>query len=397
VNMPFDAGYLSDPYAVTGRLRQEAPVHQVTGPDGQPLWLVTGYAEARAALADPGLSLDRRNSGGGYAGFSLPPALDRNLLNMDPPDHTRVRGAVGRAFTARRVEQLAPAVQLAADELLSRLEDAGGTADLMAGYALQLPLTVICDLLGVPAEARQDFRAWTNTLVAPRPGDDPRKAMAQMLAFLTALIAAKRAHPGDDLVSALVQARDDDARLGEEELVSLVFLILWAGYETAVDLIGSGLRAVLADQDLRAGLASGRHALPDVIEEILRFDGPAILSIRRFAAAGTEIGGTKIPAGDTVMISLAAANRDPARFDAPDTVDPERRDQGHLAFGHGIHHCLGAPLARAEGAIGIGTFLRRFPDARLAVPADALTWRPSIRTRGLASLPVILGAVPAAR
>jgi cytochrome P450 len=390
VSMPFDAEYRRDPYAVTGLLREQAPAHAVTSPDGQPMWLVTSYAAAREALADPRLSLDKRNSAGGYSGFSLPPMLDRNLLNMDPPDHTRVRALVSRAFTPRRVEQMTPGIQQAADSLLARL-DGGGTTDLMPGYALELPLAVICDLLGVPAGGRGDFRSWTNTLVIPGPGDDPRKAMGEMLAFLAALIRDKRAHPGDDLVSALVQARDGEDRLGEEELVSLVFLLLWAGYETTVDLIGNGLLAVLTDPGLREGLLSGRHSLPGFVEEVLRFNGPAILSIRRFATRDTEIGGTAIPAGATVMISLAAANHDPARFKEPGTIIPDREDGAHLAFGHGIHHCLGAPLARAEGLIGIGTVLRRYPAARLAVPAGDLGWRPSIRTRGLQALPVDLG------
>lgn len=389
MSMPFDAEYSRDPYAVTGRLREQAAVHRVTSPDGEPMWLVTGYAAARDALADPRLSLDRRNSAGGYSGFSLPPALDRNLLNMDPPDHARVRALVSRAFTPRRVEQMTPGIEQAAGALLARL-DGQDTADLMPAYALELPLAVICDLLGVPACDRRDFRAWTNTLVAPRAGDDPRKAMAEMLAFLAALIGAKRAQPGEDLVSALVQARDGEDRLGEDELVSLVFLLLWAGYETAVDLIGNGLLAVLTDPGLREGLLSGRQDLPALIEEVLRFNGPAILSIRRFPVQDVEIGGTAIPAGDTVMISLAAANRDPAEFKDPDTVTLGREGHGHLAFGHGIHHCLGAPLARAEGAVAISAVLSRYPAARLAVPARDLAWRPGIRTRGLQSLPVAL-------
>ena len=388
--MPFGAAYLGDPYAVMRRLHRDGAVHRVTSPDGSPLWLVTGYAEGRDALADLRLSLDRSNSAGGYTGFGLPRALDRNLLNMDPPGHTRVRGLVSRAFTPRRVEQLAPAIQQAADDLLDQLDGHDGTADLMSGYALALPVTVICDLLGVPAASRRDFRTWTDTLVAPKAGDDPRKAMSEMLAFLLALIRAKRAQPGGDLISALIQARDGEDRIEEDELISLVFLILWAGYETTVDLLGNGLRAVLTDPGLREGLLSGRHALPDMIEDLLRFDGPAILSIRRFATQDVEIAGTTIPAGDTVMISLAAANRDPARFNAPDTLIPGRQDQGHLAFGYGIHHCLGAALARAEATVGIGTVLRRYPATRLAVPASDLAWRPSIRTRGLRVLPVVL-------
>lgn len=392
MNTPFDTDYIRDPYAAMARLRDDAAVHQVTTPDGNQLWLLTRYDEARDALADPRLSLDRRHSAGGYAGFGLPASLDRNLLNMDPPDHTRVRGLVSQAFTPRRVEQLGPRVEQAADDLLGQLDDAGGSADLMSGYAFPLPVAVICDLLGVPADARRDFRTWTDVLVAPAPGADPKQAMTEMLRYLLGLLAAKRAHPGDDLISALIQARDGQDRLDENELISLVFLLLWAGYETTVDLIGNGLLRILTDGDLRDGLLAGRHTMPDAVEETLRFDAPAILGIRRFALEDLELGGETIPAGDTVMVSLAAANHDPARFESPDSFAPGRRDRGHLAFGYGIHHCLGAPLARLEGRIAIEAALRRYPAMELTVPVSDLAWRPSIRSHGLRSLPVLLKA-----
>jgi len=392
VNTPFDADYIRDPYAAMARLRDDAAVHQVTTPDGNPLWLVTRYSEAREALADPRLSLDRRHSTGGYTGFGLPAALDRNLLNMDPPDHTRIRSLVGQAFTPRRVEQLGPRVEQAADELLGQLDDTDGGADLMSGYAFPLPIAVICDLLGVPSEARRDFRSWTDTLIIPEAGADPRRAMTEMLAYLVGLLGAKRAHPGDDLISALIQARDGDDRLDESELIGLVFLLLWAGYETTVDLIGNGLLRILADPGLRDGLLAGRHALPDVVEEILRSDSPVILGIRRFATEDLELGGATIPAGDTVMISLAAANHDPARFGSPGAFEPGRRDRGHLAFGYGIHHCLGASLARLEGRIAIDSALRRYPAMQLAAPVADLAWRPTIRSHGLRSLPVLIKA-----
>lgn len=390
MNMPFDSDYIHDPYRAMGRLREDGPVHQVTTPDGSTLWLVTRYQEARDAFADPRLSLDKRNSSGGYAGFGLPGALDRNLLNMDPPDHTRIRRLVGQAFTARRVERLGPAVQRTADELLDQLDDHGARADLMAGYAFPLPVTLICDLLGVPAESRPDFRRWTDSLVAPEAGADPRKAMGEMLAYLMALLGAKRADPGDDLISALIRAHDGDDRLDENELVSLVFLLLWAGYETTVDLIGNGLRLILSDPEARDALLSGRQAAADVIEEVLRCDSPAILGIRRFATEDLEVGGQVIPAGDTVMVSVAAANHDPALFKSPESFMPGFRDHSHLSFGYGIHHCLGAPLARLEGRIAVSAALRRYPAMQLGVPSAGLEWRPSIRSHGLRSLPVLL-------
>jgi cytochrome P450 len=388
--MPFDADYIRDPYRAMARLREDGAVHQVTTPDGNTLWLVTRYQEARDAFADPRLSLDKRNSSGGYAGFGLPGALDRNLLNMDPPDHTRIRRLVGQAFTARRVEQLSPAIERMADELLDQLDDHDDSADLMARYAFPLPVAVICDLLGVPAESRPDFRRWTDVLVAPEAGADPRKAMGEMLAYLIGLLGAKRADPGDDLISALIRARDGDDRLDENELISLVFLLLWAGYETTVDLIGNGLRLILSDPEVRDGLLTGRQAVSDVVEEILRFDSPAILGIRRFATEDLEMGEKIIPAGSTVMVAVAAANHDPARFESPDNFMPGSGDHNHLSFGYGIHHCLGAPLARMEGRIAINAALHRYPAMQLGVPATDLQWRPSIRSHGLRSLPVLL-------
>ncbi len=206
------------------------------------------------------------------------------------------------------------------------------------------------------------------------------------------LWSAKRADPGDDLISALIQARDGDDRLDENELVSLVFLLLWAGYETTVDLIGNGLLLIFTNPDVHDGLLTGRHTMPDVIEEILRFDAPAILGIRRFATEDLELGGAAIAAGDTVMVSLAAANHDPARFESPGVFMPGRHDSGHLAFGYGIHHCLGVPLARLEGRIAIDSILRRYPAIQLADPVADLTWRPSIRSHGLRFLPVLIKA-----
>ena len=388
--MPFDADYIRDPYRTMARLREDGAVHQVATPDGNVLWLITRYQEARDAFADPRLSLDKRNSAGGYAGFGLPGALDRNLLNMDPPDHTRIRRLVGQAFTARRIEQLSPAIERMADQLLGQLDDQDGSADLMAGYAFPLPVAVICDLLGVPPESRPDFRRWTDVLVAPEAGADPRKAMGEMLAYLMGLLGAKRDNPGDDLISDLIRARDGDDRLDENELISLVFLLLWAGYETTVDLIGNGLRLILSDPEVRDSLLTGRQAVSDVLEEVLRFDSPAILGIRRFALEDLEVGGKIIPAGSTVMVSVAAVNHDPARFESPDSFMPGSNDRGHLSFGYGVHHCLGAPLARMEGRIAINAALQRYPAMQLDVAATDLQWRPSIRSHGLRSLPVLL-------
>ncbi|MEV0209804.1 cytochrome P450 [Streptomyces sp. NPDC050788] len=381
-------GLLDHPYDVYRRLRESAPVHRITGPDGTPAWIVTRYDDVRAALADPRLSLDKRHATAGtYKGFSLPPALDANLLNMDPPDHTRVRRLVGRAFTPRRIQQLRTPVRETADRLLDAL-GTHGTADLVAAYAAPLPITVICDLLGIPAGHRRDFREWTDTLITPdpaRPGAG-REAVAAMLGFFTELLAAKRAEPADDLLSDLIAVRDEGDRLSEDELMSLAFLILFAGYENTVQLIGNSVLALLQHPEQLAAVREDLAQLAGAVEEFIRYEGPALFAIRRFPVEDVTIAGVTIPAGETVWVSPSAANRDPARFPEPDRLDLTRDASGHLALGHGIHYCLGAPLARTETEIALAALLERFPE--LALGEGELRWRRSLRARGLVALPV---------
>ncbi|MEV6564572.1 cytochrome P450 family protein [Streptomyces kronopolitis] len=387
---------LDDPYAAYAALREVGPVHRITGADGSPAWLVTRYDDVRSALADPRLSLDKRHAGpGGYRGFALPPALDANLLNMDPPDHTRVRRLVVKAFTPGRVETLRAPVRRVADELLDAMAERG-RADLIADYTGPLPITVICDLLGIPQRDRRDFLAWSDALITPDPSrpEAMKQAIGAMLEFYTGLIAAKRAEPGDDLLSDLIAVRDDAPgddggdRLTEDELTSLAFLILFAGYENTVHLIGNAVLGLLDRPELLRQLQHNPAELPTAVEEFLRFDSPGPLAIRRFPRQDLEIGGVRIPAGDSVLLSIASANRDPARFPAPDVLDVGRDLSGHLAMGHGIHYCLGAPLARMQAVTAIGALLARFPGLRLDVPRGDLRHRRSLRSRGLISLPV---------
>lgn len=381
---------MADPYAVYARLREAGPVHRIAGTDGLPAWLVTRYDDVRQALADPRLSLDKRNAApGGYRGMALPPALDANLLNMDPPDHTRIRRLVSQAFTPRRIAQLREPIRKTADQLLDAIAP-HGRADLIASYAAPLPINVICDLLGVAPEDRRDFRAWTDALVAPDPAEPSRakEAIRSMLAFFTQLIARKRAEPADDLLSAMIAVRDEEDRLSEDELMSLAFVILFGGYENTVHLIGNATLALLDHPDQLAALRADPGRLGGAVEELARYDGPAPLAIRRFAVEDIAIGGVTIPAGDTVLLSLAAAHRDPHRFADPDRLDIGRDVTGHLALGHGIHYCLGAPLARMETEIALAALLERFPRLELDVPYGELRWRPSMRARGLLTLPV---------
>ncbi|CCK30866.1 Cytochrome P450 [Streptomyces davaonensis JCM 4913] len=381
-------GLIDQPHTTNRRLRESAPVHRIAGTDGNPAWLVTRYEDVRAALNDPRLSLDKRHAApGNYRGFALPPALDANLLNMDPPDHTRIRRLVVRAFTPRRVEQLRAPIRQTADRLLDAL-GSEGTTDLVAAYAAPLPITVICDLLGVPDGQRLDFRTWTDTLVAPdpaRPGA-AKEAVAAMLAFFTGLLADKRRQPADDLLSDLIAVRDEGDRLTEDELMSLAFLILFAGYENTVQLIGNAVLGLLRHPEQLAALRADPSRIPAAVEEFTRHEGPALLAIRRFPTEDVTIGGVSVPAGETVLLSLAAANRDPARFPDPDRLDLDRDASGHLALGHGIHYCLGAPLARAETEIALTALLERFPE--LALTEADVRWRPSLRARGLAALDV---------
>ncbi|MGX7672650.1 cytochrome P450 family protein [Plantactinospora sp. DSM 117369] len=421
----FDARFIADPYPGFAALRTAAPVHRLTLPDGANVWLVTRYADVRAGLADSRLSLDKANSTDGWKGFSLPPALDANLLNMDPPDHTRIRRLVRHAFGPQRIARLRPKIEAAAERLLDRIA-AAGRADLVAEYAGPLPVTVISDLLGVPEADRAALRGWTDVMLAP-PTDDPRSAGRAVLAiqdFLVRLIADKRRNPGDDLLTAMIAARDtgaDDAargvdgaasgapdgpgptagggaadpgrhsgadRLSEDELTSLAFLVLFAGYENSVHVIGTGLLALLRNPEQLALARAGAEPSPAAVEELLRYEPPGTVALRRFAVTDLTIGGVTIPAGATVLLCVAAANRDPERFADPDALDLERPDNAHLTLGHGIHYCVGAPLARLEAQIAIGAVLRRFPKLALAVDPAELAWRPSFRTRGLSSLPV---------
>lgn len=379
-SLPVSEDFFSDPYQVWAGVRDTAAAVRVDLPDGSPVWLVTRYADVRALLADPRLSVDKASGNGSWRGFSLPPALDANLLNMDPPNHTRIRRLVSQAFTPRRVESLRPLIQRTADSLLDALPP--GEADLIRGYAGPLPVTVICDLLGVPEADRADFRSWTDAMLVPPDRSAGARAVAAIHAYLVGLLARKRAEPADDLLSSLIAAREEGDRLSEDELTSLAFLLLLAGYENTVHAIGTGILTLLENPE------AGRSDMAATVEELLRYEPPATVLLRRFTVEDVEVGGVVVPRGETVLLVVGAANRDPAAFGDPHEVVPGRAG-GHLTFGHGIHYCVAAPLARLELEIAIGTLLRRFPDLRLAVPAAELRWRPSFRSRGLTALPVI--------
>ncbi|MFB6559817.1 MULTISPECIES: cytochrome P450 [unclassified Streptomyces] len=389
-----DPAFVADPFPLYQQLREEGPVRRVVVAGGLDAWLVTRYEDGLAALSDARLSSDVRDASDSRLLRQLPDterdSMLSNMLRSDPPDHTRLRRLVSKAFTARRVAEMRPRIQAITDALLDAVVPAG-RADLVADFALPLPVTVISELLGVPVDERHDFQHWTDRML--RRGAEPpdpavvNEAWQHMRAYLTGLVHAKRARPGDDLLSGLVTARDAQQRLSEAELIAMVFLLLVAGYITTVNLIGTGIATLLAHPDQLELLRCDPDLLPGAIEEFLRYDGPVSPGIARFAREDVEIAGVAVPRGATVLIGSAVADRDPERFPDPDRLDITRKDNAHLAFGHGIHYCLGAPLARLEGQIAIGTVLRRLPGLALAADPDGIRRRPG-GLRGPESLPV---------
>jgi cytochrome P450 len=381
----FDGAFWRDPYPAYAQLRADDPVRRIERSDGV-VWLLSRYADVRTALADPRLSKDWR--------YTLPPEQRASqpgtpipmMILMDPPEHTRLRKLVSRVFTLRRMEALRPRVREVAAELIAALPPRG-PVDLMPGYALLLPVLVICELLGVPADDRDDFVGWSNAMVDS--GGDEMDAATKLHGYLSALIETKRAHPDDALISALIEDADDD-RLSHEELVAMAMMLLIAGHETTVNLIGNGLLALLTHPTQRDLLRDRPELLPAAVEEFLRFDSPVHSTPARFAAEDVEYAGVTIPAGAVVILSLAAANRDPDRFPGADELRVDRDAAGHTAFGHGLHHCLGAQLARIEGQEAIGALLAARPEMTLAADPAELAYRHSTLVRGLRTLPVEL-------
>ncbi|MCM2390224.1 cytochrome P450 family protein [Streptomyces albipurpureus] len=397
----FSWEFATDPYPAYAWLREHAPVHRTQLPSGVEAWLVTRYGDARQALADARLSKNPAHHAEpahakGKTGIpgERKAELMTHLLNIDPPDHTRLRRLVAKAFTPRRVAAFAPRVQELTDQLIDSFA-AKGEADLIHEFAFPLPIYAICDLLGVPSEDQDDFRDWAGMMI--RHGGGPRGGVARsvkkMRSYLAELIHRKREDLGDDLISGLIRASDHGEHLTENEAAAMAFILLFAGFETTVNLIGNGVFALLNHPEqrerLQSSLAAGeRGLLESGVEELLRYDGPVELATWRFATEELDIGGRRIAAGDPVLVVLASADRDPERFPRPNVLDLSRRDNQHLGYGHGIHYCLGAPLARLEGQTAIATLLRRLPDLHLAVDSADLRWRGGLIMRGLRSLPV---------
>ncbi len=384
----FDA----DPYIAYARLRERGPVHQVMAPDRGLVWLVVGHEAAREAFSSPKLSRDWQREWR-QTGWEPPYALNMlgnaNMLMSDPPHHTRLRKLVAQEFTARRVEGMRGRVQEITDELLDgMMADGARSADLIEAFAFPLPMIVICELLGVPGLDRTAFHRWSNETLAPTSPEAEKEAFDQVIPYLRGLIAAKRASPGSDLLSALIHTADEGGdRLTEDELISLAFLLLVAGHETTVNLISNAVRALLAHPEQMAAVrADPAGTAAGLVEETLRYDGPVETTTPRIAMEDTEIGGVRVPRGGIVLITMAGADRDPARYPDPERFDIRRDTQGHTSFGYGVHFCLGAPLARLEGEVALRTLLQRCPD--LAADGEPGEWLPGMLLRGVWSLPV---------
>ena len=317
------------------------------------------------------------------------------MLDLDDPDHRRLRTLVSKAFTPRLIERLRGRVEAICQELLDAMERKKGRVELVRDYALPLPATVIAELLGIPADDHRKFHRWSNRIVSVSSGRDVWRALPAAVAFVRYLRKTserRRISPEDDLISALVQAEEEGDKLSQDELLAMSFLLLVAGHETTVNLIASGTLALIEHPEQLEELKADPQLIKLAVEELLRYTSPVEIATERYARQDLEVSGTEIPRGELVLAVLGSANRDEQYFDEPDALHLGRDPNKHLAFGRGgVHHCLGAPLARMEGQIAITALLQRFPDLRLAAEPESLRWRRGLFLRGLEKLPLELG------
>jgi cytochrome P450 len=393
----FEQAARANPQAIYARMRREAPTYRAIGPvTGNTFWFLTRYEDCVAVLKDQRFGKEIRKH--------LPPemlaqypedegvftVINRHLLNLDPPDHTRLRSLVHKAFTPGIVENLRPRIQQIADDLLDQIQQRSSREfDLLSDYGFLLPITVIAELLGVPFADRERFREWTKVLLFSRDVQTASIAGMEFIGYMNDMIAERRTQPREDLLSGLIHIRDEGQQLDHAELLAMIFLLLVAGHETTVNLIGNGTLALLQHPDQLQKLKENPSLIKSAVEEMLRYNGPVETTTLRWAFEDTEISGVRIPQGDIVLVSLLAANRDPEQFTDPDRFDIARENNKHIAFGSGIHFCLGAPLARMEGAIALNTLLARLPTLSID-PAviPTLEWNDSLLLHGMKSLPV---------
>ena len=394
----YSEDFKRDTYRTFAKLREREPVlHQLTLDASTEGWFVSRYEDVEAALRDDKrLVRDAALAGVHFPTSPLDDLLNDHMLMHDGEDHRRLRSLVQQAFTPKRVASLRPRVQALADDLLDGVVERG-SMDLVSEFAFPLPTSVILEMLGVPVEDRERFRAWTNALISPVLDEaTAQEAYAQLTQFtdyLRALFEARRRTPRDDLLSALLAAEEAGDRLSETELFGTMVLLIVAGHETTVNLIANSVLALHRNPGQRArleeALARGdAEAMPRAVEELLRYDGSVERALVRWAAEDVDIAGRTIPRGDGVILILGSANHDPERFHEPETLDLERHPNPHLGFGKGPHYCLGAPLARLEADVALSTLLRRLPELRVVVPTEELRYRALPMFKALESLPV---------
>lgn len=356
---------------------------------------VIGYQEAKQILGDHKRFVKNRQNAlppeqrsPSQLGTDMFSLLYNNMLETDAPDHTRLRALVSKAFTNRRVQSLAPRIQEIADQLIDSFQ-AEGQIDLIEAYAFPLPIIVICELLGIPSEDRGKFRVWSHAFLGIQGADVSYvQSMTDFVHYIDQFIHHRHTNAGDDLISALVHAEEDGQQLTEQELFSMIALLIVAGHETTVNLIGNGVAALLQHPDQLALLQRDPELIDSAIEEFLRYEGPVEMATTRYAAEDVQVGDTLIKRGTQVVVILAAVNRDPEAFEDPAALDITRQPNRHMGFGYGVHYCLGAPLARLEARIAFTTLLKQLPTLRLGVPAAQLQYNDGAIVRGLMQLPV---------
>jgi cytochrome P450 len=390
-----DPQFKADPYPVYAQLRRGAPVQRTRLANGVQVYLVTRYADVQAGLRDARLIKNIHNA-------REPGLLDRlghlfgvdlnntSMLRADPPEHTRLRALAHAAFTPKYVSQMRGHIQHIADDLLDAVQ-AGGRMDLISDFALPLPITVICEMLGVPTADNRKFRQWSWALITSgilsRERPRPVPALLVLVRYMRRLVAERRRTPQDDLISKLIHVEAGGDRFTDAELIGTSLVLLIAGHETTANLIGSGALALLQNPAQLETLKDDPSLIKVAVEELLRYVNP-VQYVNRYAAEELEISGVRIPKGSHLALVLAGANHDPDFTADPERLDVRQGDTRHVAFGQGIHYCLGAPLARLEGEIAFSTLLKRLPNLRLDVAQQALEWRASYELRGLSVLRV---------
>ena len=392
---------LRNPHPTLAKLRAEAPIYHVQHREMAAYpWLLTRYDDTINLLNDERFTKDfaripsdNRDKSREDSMMAAAAAINRHMLTLDPPDHTRLRALIHKAFTPKMIREFEVRIQEITNSLIDGML-AKDQVDFIADFAVPLPVVVIAEMLGIPAEDQPKFRRWSQTIVlGGSSSSDLENVGAAAIEFIMYFVEKfdeRRAEPKDDLITALVQAEEAGDKLDQQELISMVFLLLVAGHETTVNLLGNGTLALLQNPAQKQQLLEHPELARTAVDELLRYDGPIGVSTMRWALEDVEIHGQKIPAGEMVVGSLLGANRDPSMFANANGLDLARNPNKHLAFGNGIHYCVGAPLARLEGSIAFPTLLKRLPNLSLAVDVEQLEWSQTILLHGMKAMPVTL-------